>query len=150
MPLWRTRVARSVAAARLHGAKILRREGYRALPIGSVSSGDNADITIGVASHFYTELWSGTFVLFLLVGAVSLSMGVLRLMTDYRLHQQIDAHRGVAVLVVASVFFFVCLHRWRIMRLLRRRELDRRLLGEMAVITCSLSFFTFLLAPWAM
>ena len=62
------------------------------MPIGSVSSGDNADITIGVASHFYTELWSGTFVLFLLVGAVSLSMGVLRLMTDYRLHQQIDAH----------------------------------------------------------
>ena len=68
MPLWRTRVARS-AAARLHGAKILRREGCRALPMGSVSSGDNAD----VASHFYTELWSGTFVLFLLVGAVSLS-----------------------------------------------------------------------------
>ena len=132
MPLWRTRVARSVAAARLHGAKILRREGYRALPIGSVSSDDNADITIGVASHFYTELWSGTFVLFLLVGAVSLSMGVLRLMTDYRLRQQIDAHRGVAVLIVV---FSVCLHRWRIMRLLRRRELDRRLLGEMAVIT---------------
>jgi len=118
--------------------------------MGSVSSGDNADITIGVAPHFYTELWSGTFVLFLLVGAVSLSMGVLRLMTDYRLHQQIDAHRGVAVLVVASVFFSGCLHRWRIMRLLRRRKLDRRLLGEMAVITCSLSFFTFLLGPWAM
>jgi hypothetical protein len=145
MPLWRTRVARSAAAARLHGAKIWRRGRCRALPMGSVSSG-NAD----VASRFYTELWSGTFVLFLRVGAVSLSMGVLRLMTDYRLHQQIDAHRGVAVLVVASVFFSVCLHRWRIMRLLRRRELDRRLLGEMAVITCSLSFFTFLPAPWAM
>jgi len=69
--------------------------------MGSVSSGDNAD----VASHFYTELWSGTFVLFLRVGAVSLSMGVLRLMTNYRLH--------------------------------------RRLLGEMAVITCALSVFYF-------
>ena len=101
MPLWRTRVARSAAAARLHGAKIWRRGRCRALPMGSVSSGDNAD----VASHFYTELWSGTFVLFLRVGAVSLSMGVLRLMTNYRLH--------------------------------------RRLLGEMAVITCALSLFYF-------
>jgi hypothetical protein len=106
MPLWRTRVARSAAAARLHGAKILRREGYRALPIGSVSSGDNADITIrrGVALLYRIVV---RYICVISAGRCSFSLqGVLRLMTDYRLHQQIDAHRGVAVLVVASVFFF--------------------------------------------
>ena len=54
-------------------------------------------------------------------------------------HRETAFHNAMLALVTASVVAAVCFHKYRIMRLLRRREVEKRLLGEMASVVCSLT-----------
>ncbi|HEU5334388.1 MAG TPA: hypothetical protein VFU27_00415 [Terriglobales bacterium] len=100
-----------------------------------ISSDTDSDIRMGVWSHFYNRFWSEWFI-FLVIIAV---MGTTAHVAEALRHRETAFHNAMLALVTASVVAAVCFHKYRIMRLLQRRELEKRLLGEMASVVCSLA-----------
>jgi uncharacterized membrane protein len=101
---------------------------------------NSADIRMGVMARFYERFWSEPFLMLAVVGMVALAANLLAAIRD-----PVKAtHSGMLAFIVLAVFAAMSFHRRRIMQLLRERNVDRRVLGEMASVVFSLAMLAFI------
>ena len=95
----------------------------------------HSDIRMGVWSHFYDRFWSGWFLLLVILAAMGITAHIVAAIQ----HQGTAQHDALMAFIEACVVASLSFHKHRIMRLLQGRQLDKRLLGEMASVVCSLA-----------
>lgn len=100
-----------------------------------ISNDTDSDIRMGVWSHFYSRFWSEWFIFLVVMAILGSTLHVAAALR----HREIAVHNSMLAFVLACIVAALSFHKYRIMRLLRRRELDKRLLGEMASIVFSLT-----------
>lgn len=128
---------RASVPARLNtGAKIGRTEVF----YGAFNDSNDTDIRMGLWSRFYGRFWSEWFILIVVTAALAFAGNLLAAIR----HPAVARHEGMSAFIVVAAFAAMSLHRRRIMRLLRERQIDRRVLGEMASVVFSLTMIAFI------
>ncbi len=107
-------------------------------------------IRISIYASFYKKFFSGWFLGLTFFYALSFWAAGLALRRTYRARPEQASIIYITIFILLASFTAMCLHRWRIRRLLRWTTIDDAWLGHMGLIWFCMSLFINLLAMQAL
>jgi hypothetical protein len=107
-------------------------------------------IRVSIYASFYRKFFSGWFLGATFFYALSFWAAGLVLRRAYGGHPELTSRIEILILMLACSFGAMCIHRWRIRRLLRWTTIDNAWLGHMGLIWFCASLFINLLAMQAL